>query len=175
MHGGRVIVESPGAGLGSRFTITLPWQPLETLPNLPAEKEPAPGALVMPSGRPAIILLADDNEVALMAVGDFLRSLSATLVTARDGQEALAQAQLAQPDLILMDIQMPNLNGLEAIRQLRAAPVTAQTPIIALTALAMPGDLERCLAAGANGYLSKPVNLGELAQAIARQLEGTRT
>ncbi len=72
------------------------------------------------------------------------------------------------PDLILMDIQMPKMDGLEATRRLRSDPRFRSTPIVALTALAMPGDKERCLEAGVNEYLSKPVSLKLLATMIAR-------
>jgi PAS domain S-box-containing protein len=167
MHGGRMSVESLGADQGSRFTLTLPWQPAEMPPSRTADKALAPATLALPSGRSPLILLADDNEATLVAIGDFLHSLSADIVTAQTGQEALTQAQAVKPDLILMDIQMPDLDGLEAIRRLKAASATAQIPIIALTALAMSGDRERCLEAGANAYLSKPVKLVELLQVIA--------
>jgi CheY-like chemotaxis protein len=74
------------------------------------------------------------------------------------------------PNLILMDIQLPNVNGFEAARRLRSDPRFASVPIIATTAFAMPGDRERCLAAGMNEYLSKPVKLKELKQMIEKFL-----
>jgi len=80
--------------------------------------------------------------------------------------EPMLAAETIQPDLILMDIQMPGVDGLEATRHLRANPRFASTPIIALTALAMSGDRERCLLAGANEYMSKPVGLKELTKRI---------
>ena len=86
--------------------------------------------------------------------------------SARTGVEALEKAIEVYPGLILMDIQMPEMDGLEATRLLRANPRFASTPIIALTALAMPGDRERCLAAGATEYLSKPVSLKTLTKTI---------
>ncbi len=83
----------------------------------------------------------------------------------------LKKAEAIQPDLILMDIQMPVMNGLEAIARLRGNPRFAETPIIALTALAMPGDRERSLLAGANEYMSKPVSLKTLRQKIEDLLQ----
>lgn len=79
-------------------------------------------------------------------------------------------AKIHQPNLILMDIQMPEVDGIEAIHQIRLDPDLTKIPIIALTALAMPKDRERCLAAGANDYLSKPVKLKQLSTTIRRFL-----
>jgi CheY-like chemotaxis protein len=87
-------------------------------------------------------------------------------VVAHDGLEAVEKAEALHPNLILMDIQMPVMNGLEAIARLRGNVHFAETPIIALTALAMPGDRERSLLAGANEYMSKPVSLKLLAKTI---------
>jgi CheY-like chemotaxis protein len=75
-----------------------------------------------------------------------------------------------QPDVILMDIQMPVMDGLEATRRIRANAATAEIPVIALTALAMPGDRERCMQSGANAYISKPLRLRDLAEMIEAQL-----
>jgi CheY-like chemotaxis protein len=93
---------------------------------------------------------------------------------ARNGLEAVARARADKPELILMDIQMPQMNGLEAIRRIREDVDTAvsQIPIIAVTALAMPGDKEACLDAGADGYLSKPVSLRRLVETIQTHLNG---
>ena len=82
------------------------------------------------------------------------------------GFEAIALAEADPPDLILMDIQMPVLDGLEATRRLRANPRFASIPIIVLTALVMPGDRQKCLDAGATDYMSKPVNLKKLAKTV---------
>ena len=84
-----------------------------------------------------------------------------------NGAEALQRVEVWQPDIIVTDIQMSGMDGFEAIRQLRARPALMQTPIMALTALAMEGDSERCLAAGATHYLSKPVALKVLAATLA--------
>jgi CheY-like chemotaxis protein len=102
----------------------------------------------------------------ILTIGEYLESHGYKTIKAHDGLEAIEKAEANSPDIILMDIQMPVLDGLEAIRRLRADPRFAGTPIIAATALAMPGDRERCLAAGANAYISKPINLQKLNQTI---------
>jgi len=99
------------------------------------------------------ILLVEDNEVNIIAIGDYLHDRGYYVVIARNGREALDVIAEARPDMILMDIQMPEMDGLEATRRLRGIPDYKATPIIALTALAMPGDRERCMAAGATEYL----------------------
>ncbi|MBK8045707.1 MAG: response regulator [Anaerolineales bacterium] len=116
------------------------------------------------------ILLVEDNEENIVTVADYLTFKQYRVVIARTGLQALDFAQI-RPDLILMDIQMPEMDGLEAIRTLRTMPEVADAPIIALTALAMTGDRERCLAAGANEYLSKPVSLRELTRVIATHMQ----
>ena len=116
------------------------------------------------------VLVVDDSQLVLDAVGDFLAANGFQVEVAREGGEALDLARAHRPAVILMDIQMPGMDGLEAIRRLRAEPdpALAATPIIALTALVMPGDRERCLTAGANDYLSKPVALHELTRKLAQ-------
>ena len=104
----------------------------------------------------------------------YLTAKGFCVFTAENGEQAIQQAKSANPAVILMDIQMPGMDGLEAAGILKSRPETARTPIIALTALAMSGDRERCLAAGADDYLAKPVNLRELAATITRHLEATR-
>ena len=104
----------------------------------------------------------------------FLEGHGADLTICSNGQEAVDEASKAEFDAILMDIQMPTLDGLEAMRRLRTNTSFDRTPIIALTALAMPGDRERCLEAGANEYMSKPVslkNLLKMIQQLMRQSE----
>jgi PAS domain S-box-containing protein len=116
------------------------------------------------------ILLAEDNEASILIVTDYLTMLGYQVVVARNGIEAIACAHEQRPALILMDIQMPEMDGLEATRHLRADPELAAVPIIAMTALAMPGDHAMCLAAGANDYISKPTSLKQLAALIAEYL-----
>ena len=115
---------------------------------------------------PTQILLVEDHTVAREAMENYLRAHQFEILVARSGVEAIAMARRYHPDLILMDIQMPEMDGLEAIQTLRQQEGLADTPIIALTALAMPGDRERCLAAGANVYISKPISLRHLRHTI---------
>lgn len=115
---------------------------------------------------PPLLLLAEDNEANIATLSSYLPGRGYQLILAQNGQEAVELAQQHHPDLILMDIQMPEMDGLEAIRQIRANPDLVTTPIIALTALAMPGDREQCLAVGANDYFSKPMKLKQLIEKI---------
>ncbi len=117
-----------------------------------------------------LVLLAEDNEVNARSVVDFLETKGMRPVLARDGDEAVHKALDLRPRVILMDIQMPGRNGLEAIRVIKSSRATMGIPIVALTALAMPGDRERCLEAGADAYLSKPVVLRDLYQVLCRFL-----
>jgi CheY-like chemotaxis protein len=115
--------------------------------------------------------LAEDNLSGVLTIGEYLESHGYQVVVAHDGLEATEKAEAVNPDLILMDIQMPVMNGLEAIARLHESARFASTPIIALTALAMPGDRERCLLAGASEYMSKPVSLKKLSQMIEGYLQ----
>ncbi len=117
-----------------------------------------------------LILLAEDNEANVSTLMEYLPTKGYRVVVARDGLDALKRAHQVYPDLILMDVQMPEMDGLEATRALRAHPSFANTPIIALTALAMSGDKERCLEAGVNDYLSKPFSLKYLVTLIEKNL-----
>jgi PAS domain S-box-containing protein len=179
MHGGRVSVESK-VGQGSRFTVSLPRFIKTGLTKAPEEAEfPQPQGLISlqereeslviaPSaaqkGEKPLILLGEDNEASLAIVSDFLEAKGCQVMAARNGLEALERAQEQLPAVILMDIQMPVMDGLEAIVRLRSDNKAglAILPIIALTALAMPGDEERCMKAGATAYLRKPVGLVQL-------------
>lgn len=120
----------------------------------------------------ATILLVEDNEANVLATSEYLGTSGYSITVARNGVDALAVVDALHPDLILMDIQMPEMDGLEAIRRIRSNPETQGTVIVALTALAMPGDRERCLAAGADAYVSKPVSLRKLVQTIDALLRG---
>lgn len=118
-----------------------------------------------------LILLAEDNESNISTMIDYLQVHGFRVSLARNGVEAIQIAKQQKPDLILMDIQMPEMDGLEATRRIHADADLRSIPIIALTALAMPGDRERCLAAGAIDYLTKPVSLKKLVKIITQNIQ----
>jgi CheY-like chemotaxis protein len=119
---------------------------------------------------PPLILFAEDNQANIDTISDYLSGRGYRLVLANNGQDVISIAKEQKPDLILMDIQMPQIDGLEATRQIRTDSELANIPIIALTALAMSGDREKCIEAGASEYLTKPVRLKQLTHAIEQLL-----
>ncbi|TAF07848.1 MAG: PAS domain S-box protein [Nostocales cyanobacterium] len=119
---------------------------------------------------PPLILLAEDNEANMATIGNYLRARGYRLIMAKNGQKAVTLTKEQHPNLILMDIQMPGMDGLEAMRLIRSDSQFVHTPIIALTALAMSDDQEKCVAAGANEYLTKPVKLKFLVEKIQQLL-----
>ncbi|HKG53210.1 MAG TPA: response regulator [Anaerolineales bacterium] len=170
LHGGSIAVESQ-LGQGSRFTAVLPWEPALATDTMLRLKSTGKFRAIKPNekARPIILLVEDTKEVTMMMV-DYLEMAGYEIITAADGASGIEQAKAKHPALILMDIQMPGMDGLEATRRLRTDPNFRTTPIIALTALAMQGDRERCLAAGATDYLAKPVSLKKLVQMIEEYL-----
>ena len=170
LHGGEVGVTSE-LGLGSCFTIYIPCgTDAPSNPEPLPEPEPKIESSQQESKTSPLILLAEDNEANISTVSSYLRAKGYRLIVAKNGEEAIAVARSENPDLILMDIQMPGMDGLEAMQEIRRDRNSADLPIIALTALAMTGDRDRCLAAGANDYLTKPVKLNKLAAAIKELL-----
>jgi CheY-like chemotaxis protein len=166
LHGGGVSVTSEPNG-GSRFSIVLPWEPALAMDTAARLRTTGKFRAIRPDekNRPTILLVEDTKEVVMM-LKDYLELAGYKIVTAQDGVDAITQARLIHPDLILMDVQMPRMDGMEATRKLRSEPDFRYTPIIALTALAMPNDRERCLEAGMDEYISKPVNLKALVKII---------
>lgn len=171
MHGGSVTVEST-PGEGSRFTVSLPWTPTARPPRV--AELPQPVTLPAPVDAQSVVVLAEDHPVTVTLLSDYLRARGYQVVIARNGIEAIERTQESRPSVVVMDIQMPGLNGLEAIRRIRADATLSHIPIIAVTALAMPGDDERCREAGANEYLSKPISLQQLITTIERLLGAGR-
>jgi|694.fasta_scaffold73007_3 signal transduction histidine kinase len=190
LHGGRVELTSE-LGVGSCFTVDLPINDpdlsileeveehlvrdlirdkyiLKPFPKVNGQDNLSDNLLSskLDPSRSPLILLAEDNETNISSMYSYLEAKGYRIYVARDGLEAIAFAKEYQPDLILMDIQMPVMNGLDAIKQIRLEPNFGNTPIIALTALAMESDRQKCLDSGANEYITKPVRLQVLSQKI---------
>ncbi len=175
LHGGQVGVTSQ-VGVGSQFTVELPCEsfqistvdgtepPLISSDDLVLKQAPRVAAR---------ILLAEDNQANINTISSYLKAKGYAVVVANTGQEAIALTRSDPPDLILMDIQMPGMDGITAIQQIRLDSHTQTIPILAVTALAMEGDRERCLTAGANDYLVKPLKLKQLVATIEQFLSET--
>ena len=178
LHGGSVSVESK-IGEGSCFAIRIPCKGLDVFTSDAAKQNKIDAAQEMSleslSENTPLILIADDNEINLMTVTDYLLANKLRVIQARDGLEAVKMVREQVPSLVLMDIQMPLMDGLDAIAHLRADDKHAAIPIIALTSRAMVGDRERCLAAGADEYMSKPVNMKQLIKTIHTHLPKDET
>jgi two-component system cell cycle response regulator DivK len=115
-----------------------------------------------------VVLLVEDNEFNRKIVRDLLARTPYRLVEAVDGEAGVAAAQQERPDVIVMDVQLPKISGLEATRRLRAIPETAKTPIIVVTSFALSGDDKKAMEAGATAYLAKPYSPRQLLDAIKR-------
>ena len=179
MHGGTVQARSE-VGVGSQFIVDLPIPRSESAVNsqgllpvlgfsqpVPQQLDPFTGEY---SAKSWTILLAEDNEANISSISSYLKAKGYHTILARNGLEAISIAQSQRPNLILMDIQMPRMDGLEAIRHIRNHAELQDIPIVALTALAMIGDRRKCLDAGADDYLTKPVKLKQLATTIQQLL-----
>jgi two-component system cell cycle response regulator DivK len=116
------------------------------------------------------ILYVEDNEMNRQIVRDLLKRTTYRLIEAHDGEAGVAKALEARPDLILMDIQLPKISGLDATRKLRAEAATAKTPIIAITSFALSGDDLKAKEAGATAYLAKPYSPRDLLALIRKIL-----
>ena len=115
---------------------------------------------------PRTVLIVEDNELNLKLLNDILEYHGYTVFTTRLGEPALELARQHRPDLILMDIQLPDISGMEATRRLKADEQTRAIPIIAVTAFAMSGDEAKILASGCDAYVSKPFNVVEFLKLV---------
>jgi CheY-like chemotaxis protein len=163
MHGGSVKAFSEGEGKGSTFMVTLP-----ILQEPPPNFKPTESGTATTEAKRRV-LIVDDNRDAANSLAMLLELMQNEVRTAQDGIEAVEQAEAFRPDLILMDVGMPRLNGLEATRQIRAQPWGKNRTIIALTGWGQEGDKESSRAAGCDGHLVKPVNFTDL-QKLLREL-----
>jgi two-component system cell cycle response regulator DivK len=114
------------------------------------------------------ILIVEDNELNMKLLNDVLEAYGYEVIQAREGRTALPLASQHQPDLILMDIQLPDISGLEAVRQLKEDEATRTIPIIAVTAFAMAGDERKTLESGCDAYVAKPIMLRPFLETVER-------
>ena len=155
------------AGVGSTFWIELRVAESLPLPVSPALPRPDLAGALLDNSAPVTLLYVEDNPANLTLVEEIVRYCpQLRLLTARDGRLGVDMALTQLPQVILMDINLPHINGTDALKLLRADPRTAHIPVIALTANAMPGDVERSMALGFYRYLTKPINLDEFTEAI---------
>jgi CheY-like chemotaxis protein len=179
LHGGSFAVrEAAGQEVGMSICLPLGRLPAaEAVEEACVHESPVSDEALLPSGsRQPTILIADDQPALLTVTRNYLESLGFDVITARDGNEAVQQACTLQPDLILMDVRMPVVDGLNAIRQIRAStdPKTRDIAIVSLSGHASAADKEKCLAAGATAYLNKPFGVRELDRIIAEHIRQDR-
>lgn len=161
LMGGAIDVQSQ-LGAGSTFEFTAWFE------KVSGAFEPETAAAADSGSRPLSVLVAEDNAVNRRLIETLLQSAGHYVTTAATGKQALALAESQIFDLILMDLEMPEMSGLEATAAIRESELRgAHVPIYALTAHALSGDRERCLAGGMDGYLSKPVNIDELLRIVS--------
>lgn len=120
------------------------------------------------------ILIVEDNEKNMKLARDVLQAKGYATLEAVTGEDGVRAAIEKKPDLVLMDIQLPGINGIEALRRLRAEPACARIPIVAFTASVTPTDRSQISAAGFDGFLSKPINLKDFLDTVKRLLEAGR-
>ncbi len=161
MHGGTITVHSDGENAGSQFTVQLPaLQPVATRAELPSAQEAASEIL------PRRVLVVDDNLDALQTLARVMRKLGHQVFEAVDGEEAIVEARLKRPEIILMDIGMPRMNGYEAARAIRSEPWGSDIVLVATTGWGQEHDRQKSVAAGFDQHLVKPVELAAIEQIL---------
>ena len=167
MDGELALTSTPGQG--SEFCFSLPCETAS--PEQIAELEDHDGDPIKVDLSSYRVLVVEDNEVNQKVAGGILRKLGVQTVDVVDnGLEALNFLREQTVDIVFMDVQMPVMDGYDATRQLRKIDALAQLPVVAMTANAMDGDRDECMAAGMNDYVSKPIKLDQVRQALVRNL-----
>ncbi|MBM3299870.1 MAG: response regulator, partial [Deltaproteobacteria bacterium] len=175
LHGGRIWVESEGRGKGSSFRFVIPIiRPAdlidEQIPERPPDQylphlSPASGGVASHDPRPTV-LVVEDLDDNIQVITALLRHSGLEAIVARTAEEGIELARTQKPDLVLMDVSLPGMDGLEATRILKGSPQTTHIPVIAVTAHAMDGDEQRCREAGCDGYIAKPIRMQTLRRII---------
>jgi two-component system cell cycle response regulator DivK len=122
----------------------------------------------------SLVLIIEDNEKNMKLARDILQAKGFKTVEAVTGEEGVKLAKERKPDLVLMDIQLPGISGIEAFRQIRADANTARIPVVAITASVTPTDRSQITAAGFDAFVSKPISLKEFVDTVKRVLEGSK-
>jgi signal transduction histidine kinase/ActR/RegA family two-component response regulator len=172
MHGGDISVNSE-MGRGSVFTFRIPLAPARSPEAEPVTEAPIAEPLPAEVGpQEGLILVVEDNPGNMKLTREILVSRGYRVLEAASGEEALDALKFIRPDLILMDLQLPGMDGLTVTRRLKADPTTRDIPTLALTAHAMPKDLEKALEAGCAGTIAKPIDTVSFPQRVAATLRG---
>jgi CheY-like chemotaxis protein len=164
LHGGSVTAQSEGRGRGSEFVVRLPLQPAE-----PGEVPDEPRALAgaYPASIPRRVLVVDDNVDGARSLEKLLRVLGHEITVTHDGQAGLEQARSFKPDVVLLDIGLPGMNGYEVARRLRQMPALRDVLLVALTGWGKDEDRQKSMEAGFNAHLVKPIELQDLAALLS--------
>jgi two-component system, chemotaxis family, CheB/CheR fusion protein len=166
MHGGTVSANSGGDGKGSEFVVRLPL----TSPPAEAQVHAGPQASEIPAGTTVVVV--EDNADSLEMLCSILKLAGATCHSARDGRSALALIDEVSPDVVILDVGLPHLDGLEVARRIRSNPLHAGIRLIALTGYGLPSDRQATAAAGFDYHLVKPVQPADLFKVIAGEASG---